>query len=42
MVLWLTLNAQPTQLENYSSILHRIVIMSNGDEDMRRSQQGGL
>ncbi len=31
-----------TQLENYKSVLHRIVVMSYGDADMRRRQQGGL
>jgi tetratricopeptide (TPR) repeat protein len=30
------------QLEMYCSVLHRIVIMSNGSEDMRRRQKGGL
>ncbi len=31
-----------TQLEKYKSVLHRIVVMSYGDADMRRRQQGGL
>lgn len=30
------------QLEMYKSVLHRIVIMSYGDEDMRRRQKGGI
>ena len=34
--------ARIAQLENYRSVLHRIVVMSYGDADMRRRQQGGL
>lgn len=30
------------QLEMYKSVLHRIVVMSYGDEDMRRRQKGGI
>lgn len=30
------------QLELYRSVLHRIVVMSYGDEDVRRRQKGGL
>lgn len=30
------------EVERYASVLHRIVVMSHGDADMRRRQTGGL
>ena len=34
--------AASRQVENYGSILHRLVVMSYCDADTRRRQQGGI
>ena len=36
------LTAARAQVENYGSILHRLVVMSYCDADTRRRQQGGV